>query len=303
MGKAERNRQQSARQRIAMQQAAARQAEARRRLFIAGGSVLLVIVIVVGLIVVKSLKTSTAARSTPAIANATLVREITTVPASVLDNVGGGPTGASAVSPLKPITGAGLLTTGGKPEVLYEGAEYCPYCAAERWAMVVALSRFGTFSGLKFIRSSSTDYYSSTPTLTFYGSSYTSKYITFVPKELFTVTDKALEKASTSESALCAKYGGSNGSCSFPFVDIANRYVISGAQYLPSILGAGYQPGNPSHLTWAQVAADVRNPSSPIGQQIMAAANHITAAICKVTKGQPGNICHSAAVTAIGGNV
>ena len=35
------------------------------------------------------------------------------------------------------------------------GAEYCPYCAAQRWAMIVALSRFGTFSGLTTVHSAS----------------------------------------------------------------------------------------------------------------------------------------------------
>ena len=44
-----------------------------------------------------------------------------------------------------------LLTADGKPLVLYVGAEYCPYCAAERCAMVQALSRFGTFSNLTFV--------------------------------------------------------------------------------------------------------------------------------------------------------
>ena len=43
---------------------------------------------------------------------------------------------------------APALTADGKPEVLYVGAEYCPFCAAERWPVVVALSRFGTWSGL-----------------------------------------------------------------------------------------------------------------------------------------------------------
>src|SRR5438874_585634 len=60
------------------------------------------------------------------------------------------------------------LTKDGKPEVLYIGDEYCPYCAAERWAMAVALSKFGTFTGLRGIRSSSSDAFPSTPTLTFY---------------------------------------------------------------------------------------------------------------------------------------
>jgi thiol-disulfide isomerase/thioredoxin len=37
----------------------------------------------------------------------------------------------------------------GKPLVFFMGAEYCPYCAAERWAIVRALQEFGQWSGLK----------------------------------------------------------------------------------------------------------------------------------------------------------
>src|SRR6185437_5791132 len=74
---------------------------------------------------------------------ANLVATTTSVPTATLDKIGGGTT----TSPPKTISGA-ALTSGGKPEVLYIGAEYCPYCAAERWAMVVALSHFGTLSGL-----------------------------------------------------------------------------------------------------------------------------------------------------------
>ena len=58
----------------------------------------------------------------------------------------------------------------GKPELLYMGGEYCPFCAAERWAIAAAVSRFGTLSGLHFIHSSPTDVYPSTPTLSFYKS-------------------------------------------------------------------------------------------------------------------------------------
>ena len=47
----------------------------------------------------------------------------------------------------------------GKPTVTYVGAEYCPYCAAERWALAVALSRFGTFTHLSATHSAGTDVY------------------------------------------------------------------------------------------------------------------------------------------------
>jgi hypothetical protein len=72
-----------------------------------------------------------------------------------------------------------VLTANGKPLVVYVGAEYCPYCAAERWAAVIALSRFGTFSGLGQTHSSSTDVYPNTATLSFHGASYTSQYLQF----------------------------------------------------------------------------------------------------------------------------
>ena len=152
MGKAQRNREANARQRIAIAQAAARRTEARRRMLVAGGSALAVVIIVVGLIVIRTVTSNTAKVNTTASSNQTVLHQITSVPATVLDKVGAGPTGSTAVAPLKPISSPSLSLEG-KPEVLYIGAEYCPYCAAERWAMVQALSRFGTFSNLHFIHS------------------------------------------------------------------------------------------------------------------------------------------------------
>ncbi len=151
MGKAERIRAANARERIAAQQAAAQRAEARKRMFLAGGSVLAVIVVVLGLIIWKSsTSSSSAATGTQGTtAEASLVtKQITSVPVSTLNAVGKG----TNVGALIPTTGQPALTSGGKPQVdLQLGAEYCPYCAAERWGMVVALSRFGTFSNLSLI--------------------------------------------------------------------------------------------------------------------------------------------------------
>jgi thiol-disulfide isomerase/thioredoxin len=304
MGKAERNRQQNARQRIALQQAAAKRAETQRRAFIAGGSILLVIVIVVGLVVAKSLggnsTTPTSTASTAAKTESTVATQVTTVPQAVLNKDGAGPSGSTAVAPLKTITSP-ALTSDNKPEMLYIGAEYCPYCAAERWAMAVALSRFGTLSNLHFIHSTSTDVFASTPTLTFYQSSYTSKYLSFVPLETETVGEKALQKPTAAESALIAKYGQN----SFPFVDIDGKYIISGAQYLPSTLGSSSDTGVVSKniLTWQQVGNDLQDPSSPVGQAIIGSANHIIAAICQVTHNQPSNVCSAPNVTAVSGNI
>ncbi len=301
MGKAERNRQQNARQRIAMQQAAAKRAQTQRRAVIAGGSVVLVIVIVIGLVVFKALSHSSPAlaHNTAAQANATVEKQLTTVPATVLDKVGGGPGGPTAVAPLKTISDA-PLTSDGKPEMLYVGAEYCPYCAAERWAMVAALSRFGTFTNLHFIRSTANDVYSNTSTLTFYKSGYTSKYLSFVPVEEFTVDNKPLQKATAAQTALLTK----DGQGSFPFIDVDGKYIVSGAQYLPSVLGST-SATDPTHfgLTWAQIGSDLKDPSNPVTQAIIGSANHITAAICKATNDQPSTVCKSKSVTAIGGDI
>jgi thiol-disulfide isomerase/thioredoxin len=296
MGKAERIRRTNAREKIIAQQAAARRAEARKRMFLAGGSVLAVIVIVVALIVAKN-ATSGSASSTAATAaasSASVTRELETVPASTLNSVGVG-----GASKLIPTSGQARLTADGKPELVYMGAEYCPYCAAERWAMVVALSRFGTFSNLSYIHSSSTDVYPSTPTLSFYKSSYTSSYLDFDPVEMYNVSDKTLMTPTAAENALMTKYDGppyvpSADKGSFPFLDIGNQYLVVGAQFVPSSL---------SKLTWAEVASDLKNPSSAVAQDIDGAANTITAAICKVAKTTPTGVCTSAGVKAGAGSL
>ncbi len=301
MGKADRIRQQAARERIAAQQAAAKRAEARRRALLAGGSVVVVIAVVVGLIVAKTIGSSSPpAKATAAKSLATVAKEVTSIPASEFDTVGVGPTGSNAVDPVKPITGATALTANGKPEVLFIGEQSCPYCGAERWAITAALSRFGTFSNLHFIHSSSTDVYSNTATLTYYKSSYTSKYIDFVPVEVATVTGQPLQTMTSAQSALLQKYSGGD----FPFVDFGNQYYVSGAQYLPSVLGSVYNPDS-SHfgLTWQQIGADLSDSNSLVTKSIVGAANHMTAAICKLTHGQPGSVCDSKAVTSVSGNI
>lgn len=300
MGKAERIRQASARERIAAQQAAARRAESRRRMLIAGGSVFGVLVIVIVLIAVKAFTNTPAAASGPAASGrtaASVAGQLSTVPAATLNAVGKG----SGVSPMIATKSQPALTAGGKPQILYIGAEYCPYCAAERWAMVVALSRFGSFSGLKLIHSSSSDVYPNTPTLTFAHATYTSQYVDFSPVEMYGPKNNGIifQKPTSAESALMAKYDAapyvpSADASSFPFVDIGNQYLVIGAQYLPSSLAG---------LSWSQVASDVKNPSSAVAKGIDGTANSITAAICKINKNAPAAVCNSAAAKAGAGSL
>ena len=304
MSKAQRIREMNARQRIAAQQAAARKAETRRRLVLASGSVLLVIAVVVGLIIAKNVGSGSAKVPSATAAEVSQVSsQISTVSASTLNAVGAG----SGVSHLLPTQGnPATLTASGEPEILYVGAEYCPYCAAERWAMVVALSRFGTFSNLKLIHSSGTDVYPNTSTLSFYKSSYTSQYLNFQPVEWYSTTPtarrgvyKTLQVPTNAQLALFTKYDAppyvqSTAAGSFPFIDIGNKYLAIGAQYVPS---------NLANLTWTQIASEIRNASSPVAKEIDGAANSITAAICKVAPNAPAAVCNSPAAQAGAGSL
>ncbi len=301
MGKASRNKRESARDKIAAQREAARRAERRRRMLMTGGSILGVIVIVVAFVLFKVLSSPPAAANasgngaTGTTLPATVVNDVVGVPASTLNTVGNG---NAYPKTLQPIT-ASPLKANGKPEVLYMGAEYCPYCAAERWAMAVALSKFGTFANLHGIHSSSTDIYPSTPTLTFYKSSYSSKYISFSSVEEYTPTDKILQIPTAAQQALIGKYdyppyiSSVNGGA-IPFVDFGGKYLIHGAEYDPQVLHG---------LTWSQVAAALANPGSPVAKAIDGAANNIIAGICKLTNNQPASVCTQPAVKTLQGQL
>jgi Domain of unknown function (DUF929) len=305
MGKASRTKvEASRREKIAAQQQAARRSDQRRRIFIASGSIIVVLAIVVVFVVVKlSSNSSTTSDNTPngptGSALTSLIKTTTSVPASTLNAVGKG--GGQVLATPEPIKGA-ALTANGKPEMLYIGAEYCPYCAAERWAMVVALSRFGTFTGLGTVHSAKAngageaEPYPDTPTWTFVHATFTSSYLTFTPVEIETnIPDKStgeytlLETPTKAEDALQTKYdappnvpSGDNGA--IPFIDFGNKYMIA---------GASYNPGDLSGLTWAQVAADLSNPNSSVAKAIDGTANYITAAICSITGNAPASACTS----------
>ena len=299
MGKASRTKRDGTRQqKIAAQRAAARRAEIRNRVLIISGVTVVIIAVVLAFVVVKlNSKSGTTASGVSngptGAALASVVTDTTSVPASTLDKVGAG----SGVSAL-PVTlkGGSPLTSGGKPEVLYMGAEYCPYCAAERWAMVVALSRFGTFSGLSTVHSgnNSGEPYPNTPTWTFLHATYTSKYLVFSHVEMQTniptsggTSYTTLQTPTSAQQALLAKYdappyvpSADNGA--IPFIDLGNEYMISGASYSPQVLQG---------KSWSQIATALQDPTSPIAEAVDGTANYLTATICKLTGNQPATAC------------
>jgi uncharacterized protein DUF929 len=294
MGKASRTKQAaSRRERIAAQRAIERRRQVRNRIFVAIGAVAVVVVVVVVFVVFAANKKSpakTSANGPTGSALATVVKDTTTVPASTLAAVGAG----SVTSPPSSLANGTPLTSGGKPEMLYVGAEYCPYCAYERWGMVVALSRFGTFKNLSTTRSSSSDQFPNTPSWTFYKSSYTSKYLAFSSVEETTNQLASngqgytpLQTPTAAQQALLAKYDAppyvpSASKGAIPFVYIGGKYLISGASASPSVLQG---------KTWASIASSLQDPGNDVAKAVNGTANYITAAICKTTSNQPSNVC------------
>ena len=167
------------------------------------------------------------------------------------------------------------LTVAGKPEVLYMGAQYCPYCGGERWALAVALSKFGTLSGLQVMTSSE----GSIPTLGFEKAKFESKYLAFTPIELADQNNKPLEKATPAQMALLKQHGGS-----YPFISFGGKYVQSGASLDVQVLVGKKQTA---------IAKSLLTEGGPksIPTQVNSAAGSFIKAICTLTKGQPGDVC------------
>ncbi len=224
-----------------------------------------------------------------------VLNDVTQVNTNVFKQVGNG----GLTNPLRPITGATpLVGANGKPEMLYIGAEYCPYCAAERWSMVVALSRFGTFHNLQLTQSAGApEVYPDTNTFSFYGSTYTSQYLNFSSVELTTRdSNTPLQTPTAQQQQLMNTYDAppyvpANEAGGIPFIDVANQsYTVS----------AGYNPQLLAGLTWQQIASKLNNPSDPVTRAIVGNANYLTNAICKATNNQPAAVCTSAPITRIG---
>jgi hypothetical protein len=213
---------------------------------------------------------------------ASYVVTATDVPDSVLQTVGL----PSSVTPPKAVAGQPPLTDGGLPAVVYVGGEWCPFCALERWALVVALSRFGTFTHLgQVVSSSSTDVYPNLQSWSFHGSAYSSRYVAFDPAEVQSATSTPADNGYTSLDSLSplqqtafdtydAPPYSESGSKAIPFVDIGNRYLAIGTGTSPSVLEG---------LSLDQIAADLADPSSPVAQAVDGTANYLIGALCAVT--------------------
>lgn len=262
----------------------------------------LAIVLIAVLAIVGLMASNSSATYTWKAAPATVTSAITQLPASAYDAstaIAGVPETDFLPTTGQPVEKAANPNGAVLPLVLYNGAEFCPYCAAERWAVVASLSRFGTFSDLGVTHSSSLDKYPNTNTLTFYKAKFVSKYVTFQAIEGFTNIPsgtfyKPLQSATKRQAALIDKYDNppfvaSAQAQSYPWIDYANQVIMPGPTYDPSYLQG---------LTWTQIAQAVGDPTNVVGQQILVSSNYISASVCHIDGQQPTSVCASVGVKA-----
>ena len=276
---------------LARLQAEQRRTRQRRILVAVTAAVVVVVLAVVGgvYLVSRQQHQDDLKKQQAAAASNAFISTVQTVPAASFNTVGRG--GAS--NPPVRLTGAPALRLNGKPRMIFYGAEYCPYCAMERWSIVSALSRFGTFKGLSGSISSEDNI----PTMSFLKSSYSSPYLAFTSYETQGQTQgTALQNPTIADNALLLKYDSHSYFSSIPagqpgpipFVLFDGTFGSAGATY--------NQAQTMSGMTTTTVAALLKNTSSPVTQGILGAANVITAQVCRMTGSQPTNVCTSPAV-------
>jgi Domain of unknown function (DUF929) len=273
----------TAREKAAVARAQQQRTDQRRRALVVISSIV-VVVLVVGVIVAIAVtrKTKNDVAGNRVNASPAVVKDVTSISPATFTSVGGGTSSLA----IQKVSQPPLAT--GKPELLYIGGEFCPICAAERWSMTAALARFGSFSNLKQIHSASDD--GNLATLSYYQSSYTSKYLTFDPVENVDRDKKPLENLSSAQLAAYSKITGST-SLSFPFLDFDGKYAQGTEGYDgASVLGS---------QTQAQIASQLNDPSTKVSKAIVGEANNLTAAICGLTNNQPSTVCSVPSITSI----
>jgi thiol-disulfide isomerase/thioredoxin len=196
-----------------------------------------------------------------------------------------GPSGSSllvtsgASANLKTATGSPYVADG-KPVVVYIGGDYCPYCAIERWSLLMAFSRFGNFSNLRYMTSAPNDVGAGDfSTFSFTGSSYSSKYIAFQTIEQ---EDRNRNEIATIPANYSAAFNGY-----YPYVNFGNRYILETLLPDPTIL---------TNKNWTQILTDIST-SDSTGTVIKEGANAVTALICRLTSDQPTSVCGAYAIT------
>ena len=177
------------------------------------------------------------------------------------------------------------LTAPSVPTLTYVGAEYCPYCASTRWALILAMMRFGNFTGIEYMASSPTDVYADTPTFSFVNATYSSRYFKFVSYEIETRNDTALQTPNGTALALFDRYASG-----IPFIAFDNNVVTDGTLINPTFLDGH---------SWTFITGSAGVPNTTLSDAIIGAANIYTAEICNMINNSDSAVCSQGYVKSV----
>ena len=168
----------------------------------------------------------------------------------------------------------------GKSLVYFMGAGFCPYCAAERWAIVDALSNFGKWEGIIETTSASHDEkYLNIPTLNFASAKYMSDYVEFIGRETADRNSEPLQELDEKDYEILDTF---NPDQIIPFLLINGEFMQVGSGYSPQILEG---------MDHEKVKVELENPMSGVGKAIRTEIDHITALVCKSIGGK-ADVCN-----------
>jgi len=179
----------------------------------------------------------------------------------------------------------------GKPIVFFMGGQFCPFCAADRWAFVKATSRFGTWGNLRPLSSQrgQTATTACRPT-TWVDASYQSDLLSMHHKEVADTDGNQLQSLEGVEQDFVNQYDPSGG---FPFM------VVSGSPGQFTV-GLAYSPALIQGQSFDALRAAVDSDAdTPAVKAIDDEADAITALLCRTTGGKPGNVCSVPSILAL----
>lgn len=211
-----------------------------------------------------------------------------------------------------------LLMVNGRPAVVYLGDIGCIFCAENRWAMALALGRFGSFTELFKGYSSLQDgdiptiywapsHYNSSSGIVF-GSFYNSTYVSFLPMEAqsriiqrgqgASLTYLSHQASLTNNSAYKAAVdiiGNLNEYQGTPYT-IWGKFVVNGVDALDFGNSSSTSANFPiTSLTHGQILSQLANPNDQFAWTEYAAADLYISMICS-TIGDAAPVCQLGAI-------
>ncbi|MDE1870503.1 MAG: DUF929 family protein [Candidatus Micrarchaeota archaeon] len=208
------------------------------------------------------------------------------------------------------------LIINGKPSVVYLGAISCIYCGENRWAMALALGRFGKFGSIYTGYSSLGDgdvptlywtpaLYNASSAVTF-GGNYTSNYLNFLPIEYQSKITLGFQLQSIPYFQQQAVANG-NGA----YINATNQiaqlntfqgtpYTIWGNSIVPGADAVAFTNGNTTlmNMTHAQIFAQLASPSNQFSWTEYGGADLYIAMVCASIKNS-APICSLPAIQGI----